>query len=133
MIRAIFLRSISVVAVVFCGEVAAEVKYASCLWKDGSDYHIYEIDDQKEEFRFSTTFDYGVDALTTVPHRENANFREQVISFSKQKIEHCRLNKTRGVESCYALNRVNGTLTRTYGSRPSEVTACTAGLPQSKI
>lgn len=133
MIRAILLKALPLVAVVFCGEVTAEVKYASCLWKDASDYYIYEIDDQKEEFRFSTTFDYGLDALSKVPHRENANFREQVFSFSRQKIEHCRLNKTKGVESCYALNRVNGTLTRTYGSREPEATACTAGLPQSKI
>ncbi|WP_431514193.1 hypothetical protein [Variovorax sp. DAIF25] len=117
----------------FHGNSFAEGKYAACLWKDGSDYYIYEIDDQKEEFKFSTTFDYGTDALSRVPHKENANYREYVKSFSKQKIEHCRLNKSKGIESCYALNRVNGTLSRTYGDRPAEVTSCSAGLPTSKI
>lgn len=115
------------------GNAFAQGKFVSCAWDSGEDYFIYEIDDENRNFRFSTTFDYGVDALSSVPHAENANYKEYVVSFSRQKIEHCRFDKKRDVNRCYILNRVKGTLTKQRGEDEPVTTACHAGLPESKF
>lgn len=122
-----------VLALFVSSSTFAQGKFVSCAWDDGTDYFIYEIDDESNSFRFSTTFDYGVDALSTVPHGESANYKEYVVSFSRQKIEHCRLDKRKDIEACYTLNRVKGTFTKQRGSNDPITTSCSAGLPESKF
>ena len=120
-------------ALVTSRSALAEGKFVSCAWEDDTDYFIYEIDDDSNSFRFSTTFDYGADALSEVPHAENANYKEYIVSFSRQKIEHCRLDKKRDIESCYTLNRLKGVFTKQRGIKEPVTTSCTAGLPKSKF
>lgn len=74
-----------VLALLVSGNAFSQGKFVSCAWEDGADYFIYQIDDENNSFKFSTTFDYGIDALSKVPHGENANYKEYVVSFSKKK------------------------------------------------
>lgn len=126
--------AIAVLSLLMSGNSFAQsAKYVSCDWADKTDYFVYEIDDNNEKFRFMTTFEYGTDSLSLVPHGESDNFREFVVTFSKSKIEHCRLNKKKDVQSCYSLNRINGSFTYTYGDRDPKVSSCKLGLPEAKF
>jgi hypothetical protein len=112
---------------------AQEKKIVSCPWSDGQDWFVWEIDDNKQAFRFMTTLDYGLDALSKVPHKEAEKFREYVVTFSKSKIEHCRLNKPLKRTSCHTLNRLTGTHTYVFGDNEPKITKCQLGLPSSKF
>lgn len=127
------LLSTIAMALIAEGEALAQGKYVSCPWSDGTDYSVYEIDDEGERFRFMTTYDYGTDALSKVPHKENENFKEYIDTFSTQRIYHCRLNKKKDQELCYDLNRVNGTLTKSRNGEVYSTTSCSVGLPASKF
>lgn len=132
-IHSVFIAAAAIASI--SSEVAfSQDKYVSCPWNDGEDYYVYKIDDLNEKFEFTPLYiESGPASFYQVVEKDNAILKVTIIQFSKQKIEHCSLLKSRESETCYILNRISGNLTTERRGKESKTVSCSAGLPAAKF
>lgn len=100
----------------------AETKYVSCIDEYIDDtYRVYAIDDKNK----SLMVQIFPDQEKMYPVKGTINV------FSQGKIEYCSFYE--GSKICYALNRVNGTLTWNVDGGKENKQSCFAGFPKTKF